>query len=80
MTYIPSTPRVLALLRKRGSSTLRELALELELSVTMVAADLGGLHDRGYVTKYGNEPSSIARWDGPDDDYVLQCVETAGIA
>lgn len=80
MTYIPTTPLVLEALRRHGSATLQELATELELTVTEVAANVGGLHDYGYATKYGNWPTSAAYWVGPDDEYVAQCLERVGVS
>lgn len=74
---IPSTPRVLEAIRRHQSSTIGELAAELDLPWSRVCADLGGLHDYGYVTRYGSTEFSRVSWVGPDDLYVRTCVEHA---
>lgn len=77
--YVPSTPRVLEALRRHGSATMAALAAELNLPVTEVAEDVGGLHDCGLATRYGRNPDSLAVWAGPDNDYVLSCLARVGV-
>lgn len=72
--YVASTPRVLEAIRRHRSTTIGQLADELGMTVGSVAADLGGLHDHGRVTRYGRQRDSLVRWDGPDDEYVLRCL------
>ncbi len=71
---IQATPLLVEALRRRGTATLGDLAAELDMTVESVSANLGGLHDHGYVTRYGSRADSFAGWDGPDDPYVRWCV------
>lgn len=54
--------RMLRYLKSRGSATIAELADVGGVSIERIVADMGGLHDYGIVTKYGNEPQSVVRW------------------
>lgn len=64
-------------LRKQGVATLGEIAQATGLPGNAIAANLGGLHDYGLVTKLGNFPTSLVRWEGPDTPWVLQQVDKA---
>lgn len=58
--------RAIAYLIARRTATLAELADAGGTSIERMAADMGGLHDHGIVTKYGNRPESRVRWDWSD--------------
>lgn len=76
--YIPTTPLLVEAVRRHGSTTIGELATELDLSREQVSANLGGLHDNGYLTRYRSGLESRVTWIGPDDLYVRTCLEHAG--
>jgi hypothetical protein len=46
-----------------GSATLQQVAEACDLTVENVAADFGGLHDYGIVTRYGSKPESVVRFE-----------------
>jgi len=60
------TDRPIAYLIDHRSATIAELADVAGVSLERIVANMGGLHDYGIVTKYGNEPQSIVRWDHHD--------------
>lgn len=54
---------LIAYLLEHRSATIAELASIGRMSMDRVIADMGGLHDYGIVTKYGNKAYSIVRLD-----------------
>ena len=62
-------PMMLAYLYCNKFVTLQQAAEATGFTVSEAAAYYGSWHDYGMVTKYGNEPDSLVRWDGwPDPD------------
>lgn len=72
MTWDATTPEwvekhkndpIVGYLLEHRSATIAELASIGRMSMDRVIADMGGLHDYGIVTKYGNKAYSIVRLD-----------------
>lgn len=70
----PTTPLVVEAVRRHGTITLEDLAAELDLTHDAACAAAGGLHDHGYVTRYGSTPGSLVAWQQIDDEYVDMCL------
>jgi len=60
------TDRPTAYLIAHHTATIAELADAAGWSIERTCSIMGGLHDYGIVTKYGNRPESRVRWDWPD--------------
>jgi len=57
------TDRPIAYLIDHRSATIAELADVAGVSLERIVAHMGGLHDYGIVTRYGDKPWSRVRWD-----------------
>lgn len=55
--------RLFGYLLEHRSATIAELASIGGVSMERVIADMGGLHDYGIVTKFGNKAYSVVRLD-----------------
>jgi len=57
------TDPVIAYLIDHHTATIAELAAHGNTTIDRMLADMGGLHDYGIVTRYGDKPWSRVRWD-----------------